>query len=91
MNSEHRGKSDMKMGENFVFIDVESFVIVEECIVVGWVISNEWIFIAQSKVISLTSNNGLCMGHVQYVSVAILRAEWKVDFIISLVKFLTNL
>lgn len=91
MNSERRGKSDMKMGENFVFIDVESFVTVEEGIVVGWVISNEWTFIAQSRVISLTSNNELCMGHVQYVSVAILRAEWKVDFIIALVKFLTNL
>ena len=91
MNSERRGKSDMKMGENFVFIDVESFITVEEGIVVGWVISNEWTFIAQSRVISLTSNNGLCMGHVQYVSVAILRAEWKVDFIIALVKFLTNL
>ena len=91
MNSERRGKSDMKMGENFVFIDAESYVTVEEGIVVGWVISNEWTFIAQSKVISLTSNNVLCMGHVQYVSVAILRAEWKVDFIIALVKFLTNL
>ena len=91
MNSERRGKSDMKMGENFVFIDVESFVTVEEGIVVGWVISNEWTFIAQSRVISLTSNNELCMGHVQYVTAVILRDEWKVDFIISLVNSLTNL
>ena len=52
MNSKRRGKSDMKMGENFVFIDVENFVTVEEGIVVGWVISNEWTFIAQSRVIS---------------------------------------
>ena len=74
-----------------MFIDVESFVTIEEGIIVGQVVSNEWTFIAQSKVISLTSNNGLCMVHVQYVPAAILRAEWKVDFIISLVKFLTKL
>ena len=40
MNSERRGKSDMKMRQNFVFINVESFVTVEEGIAVGWVISN---------------------------------------------------
>ena len=48
-------------------------------------------YCAIKAIIFLTSNNGLCMGHVQYVPAAILRAEWKVDFIISLVKFLTKL
>ena len=74
-----------------MFIDVESFVTIEEGIIVGQVVQNEWNFIAQSKVISLTSNNELCMGHVQYVTAVILRDEWKVDFIISLVNSLTNL
>ena len=74
-----------------MFIDVESFVTIEEGIIVGQVVSNEWNFIAQSKVISLTSNNELCMGHVQCVTAVILRDEWKVDFIISLVNSLTNL
>lgn len=84
----------------FGFTDAESFMPVEEGIVVGWIISNEWTFIVYLRdrnfllvlrTISLASNNGLYMGHIWYAPATNLRAEWEIGSINFLVKLLVEL
>ena len=76
------GKSDMEMGGNFEFIDVESFVSIGEDVVVELFGVDENFsaylkvrnFLLDSSAISLASNSRLFMGHVRYTPVVSLRA-----------------
>ena len=88
---EEFGNSDMKRGENFEFIDVESFVSIGEDIIRRRVIRVDETFIAYlrvrnffliSRAFSLASNSRLFMQHVRYAPVASLRAEWETGSII---------